>query len=54
MANGAPQDKLKAAWDKFNARVSRVRSKTKKLLTAVDEQKRRKEMEELRKRIGQS
>lgn len=47
-------ERLKAAWEKFNAKVSVIRSKTKQLLSSVDEQKRNKEMEDLRKRIGQS
>lgn len=55
MPNTDPQnERLKAAWEKFNARISGIRTKTKQLLSAVDEQKRNKEMEELRKRIGQS
>ncbi len=48
------QDKLKQAWAKFGARVANIRLRTKTLLGKADEQKRNTEMEELRKRIGQS
>lgn len=49
-----PDDRLKAAWAKFNERVRAIRTRTKDLLLQVDERKRAKEMEELRKKIGQS
>lgn len=50
----SPEDKLKAAWAKFNERVRNIRSRTKDLLAQVDERKREREVEELRKKIGRS
>lgn len=53
MATPDPRsERLTAAWKKFNARVSAIRSKTRKLLGSADEEARNTEIEDLRKRIG--
>lgn len=48
------QTKLQTAWSAFNARISKIRSQIGKLLQAVDEEKRQKEIEVLRQKIDHS
>lgn len=48
------QEKLQQAWKKFNSRVSRIQAKAIEVMHSVEEKKKEKEVEKLRRSIQQN
>ncbi len=53
-STAAAQDKLTAAWKRYEARIGAIQTETKRLLSDMDERKKSARMGEIRKRLSKT